>query len=158
MKRLVPLFLAIVLAFSLFFGFANADYMYVLCRPNDYVNVRSLPTTKGDLAGILDCGDCVETTGVTKKDKNGRTWYEVCGFEGEAWVCAMYLQNSKIEIGKCTGYVASLGRTALRRSPNGKRIKWLKNGAEVTILAMSEEWALTTGGYVKRECLDVTYW
>ena len=82
----------------------------------------------------------------------------IYGFEsGEAWVCAMYLQDTPVQVESCNGYVVSRGRTALRRSPNGKRIKWLNNGDELDILAMSEEWVLTTRGYVRREYLDVTY-
>ena len=157
MKRIVPLFLTLVIVFLLFIGVANADRMYVLCRPDDYVHVRNLPSTKGELVGILDCGDWVETDMETKKDNKGRLWIHVYGFEGDAWVCAMYLQNTPIEIGKCYGCISALGKTALRRSPNGKCIKWLKNGTEVTILAMSDEWVLTTRGYIKRECLDVSY-
>jgi len=154
-KKLVPIIFALV--FLLFIGVANADKMYAFCRPDDYVVVRSLPSTKGELIGILDCGDYVETDGETKKDNKGRTWIKVYGFEGESWVCAMYLQDSPIEICKCYGYVTAMGKTALRRSPNGKCIKWLKNGTEVVILAMSDEWVLTTRGYIKREFLDVTY-
>lgn len=157
MKRIVSVLVTLVVAFSLFVGVANADRMYVLCRPNDYVNVRSLPSTKSQAMGILDCGDYVETDGVSRKDKQGRKWIQVYGFEGEAWICAMYLQESPVEIEKCTCYIVGKGKTALRRSPNGKRIKWLKNGTELTVLAMSDEWVLTTVGYVKREYVDVTY-
>lgn len=157
MRRLPPLILATVLVFGIFIGSATADRMYVLCRPKDYVNVREFPSTKGGSVGILDCGDWVETDGITKRDKQGRKWILVYGFEGEAWVCAMYLQSTPVEIEKCVGLVSAKGKTALRRSPNGKIIKWLKNGSEVSILAMSDDWCLTVGGYIKRECLDVSY-
>ena len=153
MKKVV--IILALMSLVIFVGNATAERMYVLCRPHDYVNVRSLPSTKGASVGFLDCGDWVETDGYAKKDNKGRTWIQVYGFEGEAWIIAMYLQDSPVVIEKCTGFVASNSRIALRRSPNGKRIKWLKHGTEVTILAMSEEWALTTRGYVRREYLDV---
>lgn len=157
MKRIVPLFLSFVLAFAILISIANAEQMYVLCRPKDYVNVRSFASTKSEVAGRLDCGDSVETDGESKRDKQGRLWIKVYGFEGDAWICSMYLQKTPVEVGKCYGCVVSNGRTALRRSPNGKRLKWLENGTEITILAMSEEWALTTEGYVKRDYVDVYY-
>ena len=154
MKKIV----AIVFALLILVSTAYADTMYVLCKPGDYVNARMTPSTKGQVMGRLECGDEVETDRVTKKDKKGRTWVQIYGFEaGTAWVCAMYLQETPIEKEKCYGYVVAYGRTALRRSPNGKRIKWLNNGDELDILAMSEEWVLTTMGYVRREYLDICY-
>lgn len=158
MKRILKVLLSTAVALFILIGASSADEMYVLCRPNDYVNVREFPSTKGAQAGRLECGDSIDTDGITKKDKQGRTWVQVYGgFEGDAWICAMYLQDSPVVVCKCTGYVSSKGRVALRRSPNGKRIKWLKNGTELSILAMSDDWVLTTTGYVKREYLDVMY-
>ena len=158
MKRIVPVLVAVVMLIGSAFAETGSQQMYVLCRPDDYVNARYSPSTKSDVMGRLCCGETVSTDGETKIDKQGRKWIKIYGFEsGEAWVCAMYLQHTPITVEQCTGYVVAKGRTALRRSPNGKRIKWLENGDEISILAMSDEWALTTRGYVKRECLDVNY-
>lgn len=161
MKKLVPLFLIVLIVLTTCVTMADELItMYVLCKPNDYVNARYLPSRDSEVAGRLDCGDDVMTDGETKRDKQGRKWTHIVypAFEvGDSWICSMYLQKTPITIEQCIGYVISKGRTALRRSPNGKRTKWLRNGDEVKILAMSEEWALTTRGYVKREFLDVCY-
>ena len=156
MKRIVPILLIILCVVTT----AQADIMYVLCRPDDHVNMRFSASTKSEIVGYLDCGDEVETDGVVKKDNKGRKWIHIvspCVESGDSWVCSMYLQESRVTIQKCSAYVIAKGRTALRRSPNGKRIKWLENGDEVSIIAMSNEWALTSKGYVKMDYLEGFY-
>ena len=160
MRRLVPILIALMLVFCCTSYADETDgevfQMYVLCKPNDYVNARYRPSTKSEVMGRLDCGDAVDTCGETKKDNQGRTWVKIFGFEAnEAWVCKSYLQESPVVVCECTGYVERNGRVALRKLPNGKRIKWLKNGEEVNIIAMSDEWVLTEKGYVKREMLYI---
>ena len=162
MRKLVPILLVLMLFLCILRteALADSESKYVLCKPNDYVNVREHPSTKSNKAGYLECGDRITTDGVTKKDTQGRLWTHITSpsFESaDAWVCSMYLQDSQIEIEKCTGYVVAKGRTAIRRAPGGKCIKWVKNGAEFSILAMSSEWALTTVGYVRRDLLDIFY-
>ena len=155
MKRLR--FVPILIALLIFVSSAIADTMYAFCRPGDYVKVREMPSSKSRTVGQLDCGDPVETDGETRRDKQGRKWTLVYGFEsGEAWVCSMYLQNSPIEQERCTCHIVSNGRTAMRRSPGGKVVKWYGNGAEFTVLAMSSEWVLTKAGYIDRNCVDVS--
>ena len=156
--KLVPRFLSVLLLLLLVCASAFADTMYVFCRPKDYVRVRESPTTSTEVVGYLDCGDPVETTGEMRKDKQGRKWLRIAGLENGGWVCAMYLSDSPVTITDgYAGYVVSNGRTALRRSPNGKRIKWLNNGAEFRVYAMTDEWVLCKGGYIKRECVEVYY-
>ena len=157
MKKFVPILLVLLILL----GTANADgiRMYVLCKPGDYVNVRENPSTKSAVAGYLECGYEVETDGKTKKDNQGREWTHLtepmleCS---DVWVCSMYLQDTKVTIQELTGKIHSKGRTAVRRSPGGKIIKWLRNGDDVSILAMSGEWALTTRGYVRSEYIEVS--
>ena len=129
----------------------------IFCKPNDTVNVRARATTRSSVEGFLECGDEIETDGKTAKDKQGRTWVHIVNTHleiGDAWVCGMYVSDSPVTIENTYAYVSAKGRTALRRSPNGERIKWLKNGEELEIIAYSEEWALTTRGYVSLDCID----
>lgn len=129
----------------------------ILCKPTDSVNARISPSTKSHVEGRYECGDEIETDGVVKTDKQGRKWIHVIDapFEsGEVWVCSMYVQDSPVTVEKCHAYVCANGRTALRRSPNGKRTKWLSNGTSLTVLAYSDEWALTTIGYVSMSCIE----
>ena len=163
MKKLVPILLVLIL--TLVYGCAeiieeDEGYtMYVLCRPGDFVNVREHPTTRAFKAGYLECGDSIITDGIVRKDNQGRQWTHITRpwFESaDAWVCSMYLQDTQINMDECTGYVVSNGRTAVRRAPGGKCVKWVKNGTKVAILAMSEEWALTTNGYINMDYLEIS--
>ena len=129
----------------------------ILCKPNDNVNARRSPSTSAVIEGRFECGDEIETDGKVQTDNRGRKWVHVigCKFEvSDVWVCASYVQDSDVTVETCNAYVSAKGRTALRKVPNGKRIKWLDNGKELTVLAYSDEWALTTIGYVSMECLD----
>lgn len=156
MKRFV-LFFVLMLVFVCVS--ASADVAYVLCKPSDYVNVREHPSSRSKQAGILDCGDEVRTEWETKKDNHGGTWIRVYGFEGDAWVSARYLSDTPVTIADadCHAYVSANGRTAIRRAPNGKRTAWVKNGDELNVLVIGDEWILTTMGYVKAECVEVYY-
>ena len=65
MKRFVLVLLTLILLFSV----ACADeFMYVLCKPDDYVNARFMPSTKSQAVGRLECGDEVELVGETQRD------------------------------------------------------------------------------------------
>lgn len=157
MRRFVPRFLTLVLTLVIVCASACADTVYALCRPGDIVHVREYPSSRSTECGRLDCGDAVETDWKTRKDKHGGKWLHVIGFEGDAWVSARYLSSSPVIIadGDCYAYVCANGRTALRRAPNGKRTKWLKTGTELRVLAYTDEWVLTTRGYVKADCVEV---
>ena len=159
MKRFVPRFLALLLTFILVCVGACADIVYALCKPGDIVHVREFPTSKASQAGFLDCGDPVETDWEIKKDNHGGEWLRVYGFEGDAWVSAKYLSPSPVTVPteECHAYVCSIGRVAVRRAPNGKRTKWAYNGDEFRVLAMTDEWILTTRGYIKSEFVEVYY-
>ena len=158
-KKIVPILLILLIFVSSFAYAEELMQMYVLCNPNDYVNARYSASTKSSVEGRLECGDIIETDGEVKKDKQGRMWVHIVNpsFESDSWVCNMYLQDTEVVVRQCTGYVVGNGKTALRRSPKGKRIKWVTFGTELTILAMSDEWALTTQGYIMRDYLEVFY-
>ena len=136
---------------------ATASGETILCSPDDRVHARAYPSTKSSEEGWYECGDEIETDGVVKKDKQGRDWVHVINapFEtAEVWVCAMYVQSSPVVVETRDAYVCSNGRTAVRRAPKGKRTKWVQNGDRLTVLAYSDEWALTTIGYISMECIE----
>ena len=139
---------------------AYADTAYVFCRPDDFVNIRYAPTTNSDDIGRFECGDSFETDGVKKKDKKNRTWLHIinAGLEvDDAWICASYVQYSPIIIETAYATVVAKGRTAIRKSPNGKLNKWVENGDDLKIVARSDEWALTERGCVSMDCIEVWY-
>lgn len=151
MRKLVPILILLLLVC----GGARADTVSVMCKPGDIVNVREKPTTESAKVGWMECGMSFETDGVTKKDSKGRTWVHMINAPlevDEAWVCKMYVQDT-VYIESYDAEITASGRVALRRAPGGSRIKWLSPGTEVKVVVRSDEWALTTAGYIALDCL-----
>lgn len=123
---------------------------WALCK--SYINIRLWPSKEATAVGFLDPCDSVEVDGRTK---NGFA-HIVEPLDG--WVYAGYLTFSEPkEIGQKYTVVARR-RVAARRWVDGPQMgtkPWLINGSEVTVLYMSEDWALTSRGYVKSEWLEV---
>lgn len=122
---------------------------WALCK--SYINIRLWPSKHATAVGFLDPCDKVEVDGRTKD-----------GFAHiteplEGWVYAGYLTFSEPkEIGQ-TYTVVARKRVAARRWVDGPQMgtkPWLINGSEVKVMYMSEDWALTSRGYVKSEWLE----
>ena len=132
----------------------NYTTMYVLCKPNSFVNVREFPKKNGKPAGRLECGDEVLTLG----EKRGQ-FMKIYGptFEaGELWIHAGYLTEEKPEIfedGK-EYTVIGKGRVALRRYIRGQRRAWTRPGKTLKVYAITSEWALTNRGFIRSEYLE----
>ena len=151
----IAIWLAIVLYISLGFGDAKAEReyetMYVMCM--DYVNVRSSPNKKQDPIGRFETGDTVTTDG---QRRNGYIHCVDLLFEdSEGWVFAGYLTYDKPEKMNRKATIASNGRLAARKYVNGKRTRWLKPNAELTVWYWSDDWALTNCGYVQSKYLEL---
>ena len=150
MKRLITVLCVI---FALFSAVANADGYFILCKPKSTVNARYSPSTRSEVVGWFDCGDYVETDGITK---NGFVHIVDCSLEvSEAWISARYLVEDQPTIFEIRVIVIGGGRVAARRWVNGQRARWVKPGQEVTVYAWSDEWAITNRGYIKTEFLGV---
>lgn len=140
MKRfLLVLLCLLIVCFS-----ALADTVYVLCQPDSFVNVRAFPKTSAEVVGYAELGWQLETAGVRK---NG--FEKVSGYEGDAWIYAGFLSDYPVTIMTFDTQIVSKGRVACRRAINGTRRKWLKDGAEVTVYAFSDEWSITNRGFIK---------
>ena len=155
MKRIVPILIIVLVVISSVSAFA--DECYILCNPSDYINIRMTPSSNGVVVGRFDCGDSFETDWKTRKDKKGKTWVHVINMHLEstdAWVCKNFVQETPVVIGTDYITVDKNGRTAVRKYPNGKVRKWVENGDELRMLARSDEWAFTTYGYIRLDCVE----
>ena len=132
----------------------NGDHvMYVICTPNDIVNVRCTPNTKQEPVGWLEAGDAVYPDG---KKRNGFLHCVGLNVEaGEGWVHAGYLVEDKPELLNRHAVIVSKGRLAARKYVNGKRTRWLKPMASLTVFYWSDEWCLTNCGYVQSRYLEL---
>ena len=128
--------------------------LYVICKPDSFVNVRAKPTKTASILGYRECGDAVETDGTRKG-----SYIHCINLSLEAddgWIHAGYLVEDPPSIlEEETRYRnCSNGRVALRNYVDGKRRSWAKSGANLTVLVMSDDWSLTTRGFIKTEYLE----
>ena len=146
MKRFLIIFLCLLIVCSA----ALADTVYVLCQPDSFVYVRQFPKKGSEMAGYAELGDALETDGIKK---NG--FLLVYGFEGEAWIHSGFVTEYPVTVLKARTQIHSKGRVACRRSINGTRRQWLKNGSEVVIFAFADDWAITNQGFIQTQFLGV---
>lgn len=126
---------------------------YILCKPNDYINIRPFPNKKGEAIGRMECGMIVHLDG---KQKNGFLHCVDLSLEQtEGWVHKGYVVYDEPKLINQNAFVISRGRLAARKTVNGKRSKWLKPMTSIRIYYLSEEWAITNYGYVKSEYLEL---
>ena len=155
--ELIILVLVIVGAICLIenVGFAEELYneAYVICQPNDFVNVRERPSSRSTIVGRYETGDKVLLDGI---EKGGFSHIVHTGLETEdAWICTAYLVYDKPEWANQSATVVSKGRLAARKNINGKRRCWLKNGDSVKVYWLSNEWCVTDRGFVKTDFIDL---
>ena len=126
---------------------AKADW--VMCQPDGEVRVRKKPSISSEEVARVYPMDEV----VVDKVKNGWS-HVIIGCEaGEGW--NDHLTGSEPEFfpdGKI--FIATRGKLAVRRSINGEIIKKIKKGTEVKVFYRSEDWSVTSIGYIKSEFLE----
>ena len=125
---------------------------WVLCMPDNYVNVRLGPSRKSSEVGWKSTGDMVRLDG---RKRNGYL-HCVDGLgNDDGWIHAGYVVHDEPEYMYAKATIVSKGRLAARKYVDGKRTRWLKSGVEVLVYYWSEEWCLTNCGYVKAIYLEL---
>lgn len=126
---------------------------WILCKPGSQVNVRRTPSKTGQEVGFLEVGDWFETDGCCS---NGFVRCFGIGEFGEGWIYAGYVSEYEPEPVFDTYCCVAKNRVACRKWMNGPRTSnpWLKNGSDVQVFYMTEEWAITARGYIQSEWLE----
>ena len=138
---------AALLAALLIFGTAAADPVYVLCQPDSWVNVRLFPRKGSTEIGRVELGQELETDGVRK---NGFLHLINLAFESDdGWISAGFVTFCPVRVYTTCGQINARGRVACRRSINGTRRRWLKDGQNLTIYAWSDDWSITNQGFIQ---------
>ena len=155
MKRIIAVFLLLTQLFACFTALAEEYKVFILCNPKTPVFVRKSPKKGAAETGRLDFGDEVWTDG---RKKNG--YLHVIGITeaGEGWIFAGNTITDQPE--KLTGAratVAATGRVMTYRWVKGKKNGWVEIGEDVKVYAISEEWAVTSKGYIRMKYLEVWY-
>ena len=127
--------------------------MYIMCMPNDRVNIRMGPSRRAYPIGWCEVGDMVYYDG---KTRNGFRHCIGLGIEaGEGWIYKGYLVDEEPEYINCKATITSRSRLAARKNIGGKRTRWLKPNAELLVYYWTETWSMTNCGYVKSKFLEL---
>ena len=131
---------------------AEGTVFWVLCQPNDYINVRMTPSTRSDIVGRLETGDTIYFDG---KTRNGFCHLNPAQLEvSEAWIYSGYVSEYEPrDMGGKTYRVTSEARVAARKCIEGERLRWMYDGDLVKVWYMTEEWAVTNRGFIRSEYL-----
>ena len=124
---------------------------YVICQPGDWVNARRSASRKSESLGMMECGDAVQLDG---KTRNGYAHMVDAHLEeDEAWIHAGYVGFDRPEwVGKNMRIAKK--RVAARKYADGPVRVWLNKGDTVTVFWMSDEWSVTSRGFVMTKYLE----
>ena len=148
MRKLICAILAALLLILAASGLA--DEYFIICQPNSYVNVRISPKKDAAVIGRYELGQKVESDG---KRQNGFLHLTELSLENcEGWVSTGFV-TGEMTIETRTARI-SRDKVACRRSIKGNRRKWLQKGDVVTVYAHSDEWAITSQGFIMTEFLE----
>lgn len=129
---------------------------WILCKPGSQVNIRRTPGKDGIIDGFLECGEGFRTDGVCR---NGFVHALGLTENGEGWIYCGFVVTDRPEKVYENYVCVARNRAACRRWCDGPqitgRIGWLYNGSNVTVFYRSEEWSVTSRGYVRSEWLEV---
>ena len=153
MKRAISIILLFAVLTAVFAAFADEVEYYVICDPRSYVCVHLHPKKSGEETGRLEIGDRVYADG---RKRNGFLHCTGINNEwGEGWVWKGYLVEDRPTVCSTRATVVSRGKVFCRSYVNGAKVGKLKSGAEVQVLAYSDEWAVTKKGYIRTQYLEM---
>lgn len=123
---------------------------WVLCQPDDYVNIRSAPRKSGIISGYAVSGMKLTTDLV---EKNG--YIHVLGVTeyGDGWISSGYVVFSEPRTVDREMVITGRGRVACRKTVDGKRRAWAKPGERLMVYMMTGDWAVTSKGFIMAEYL-----
>jgi len=140
-----------IFIFLLFCEVAQAEEVWVLCHPDSYVCLRENPRKTSEGFGGAPCGAEMETDG---KTKNGFLYvYGLAAECDRGWISSKYVVYSEPKEINREMVIRADGRVAIRKCVNGKITGWLHDGDRVKVLWASDEWAITSRGYMMTEFL-----
>lgn len=126
---------------------------YVICMPEDKVNVRAAPQIHSDSVGTFDPGEKIYLDG---KARNGYLHCVELSFEQtEGWISNGHVVYDEPLFIDKEATVISKGRLAARKNVEGKRVRWLKKGTVIHVYYLSEEWTVTNKGYIMTKFLEI---
>lgn len=123
---------------------------WVICQPDDYVNIRAGANRHAEVTGWATSGMRFETDW---REKNGFLHLVGVTEYGEGWISEGYVVFTDPQTVNREMVITGGGRVAARKAIEGARRKWLKPGETVTVYRISDEWAVTSAGFVQSRFL-----
>ena len=121
------------------------EEVWVLCEPDGLVNIRS--RAGGRVVADARCGDVMWTD---NKSRNGFLHVTELNAEvDEGWISGRYIVYDQPHEVNEQRTVTGDGRVACRKWIGGKIIRWAMPGDTVTVYWASQEWAVTSSGYIR---------
>lgn len=153
-KRIIAIILLITAVYAAGTALSEDYKVFILCNPESHVNVRRSPKNGSEKTGWVMFADAVLTDG---KTKNG--YLHVIGIteDGEGWIKAGYTVKDQPVKVKAWAAVSASGRVMSYRNAGKNRIGWVPLLAEMKVYALSDEWAVTSRGYIRRKYLEVWF-
>lgn len=127
---------------------------WILCQPDSWVYARTSPKKKSMELGRLECGEMIYTDGVIK---NGFIHVYDLNFESsEGWVSKGYvIYDEPYKPCFPDTQIKSNGRVSARRTINGKRRCWVKDGQSIRVYMASAEWCVTNKGFIQTKFIEL---
>ena len=149
MKKVI----AVLAACMMLFSSAKADTYY--CYAEE-VNIRPTASTKHERLGYVEFGQEIEV-----EYFKGDWAYcpELYTEEIGGWVYAQWLSPYEPQLVENEKYVVTDRRVNVREQPNGRQIKRVGKGHEMTVIRLAADmdgvwWAKTTEGWIMLKFLD----
>jgi hypothetical protein len=128
---------------------------WILCKPGAQVNIRARADKDSRCVGFLEAGDDFRTDGLTK---NGFVHALGVGDAGEGWIYLGFVVTDQPEAVFETYVCVAKKRAACRRWCGGPQISgktgWIYNGSNVQVFLRSDEWCVTSRGYIQTAWLE----
>lgn len=124
---------------------------WVLCQPEDYINIRSGPGKRNEVTGYAESGMQFTTD---LEERNGYIHLVGVTEYGDGWICSGYVVYSQPENVDREMTVRSNGRVACRKQIDGKRRCWVNAGETVIVYKMTRLMAVTNKGFIERKYLE----
>lgn len=130
---------------------------WVLCRPQqdgrmaDYINIRRGPGKQHEATGYAESGMRFSTD---MEERNGYIHLVGVTEYGDGWISSGYIVfEEPVKVNR-EMRIRSNGRVACRKTIDGKRRCWVKNGETVTVYAMTRSVAVTNKGFIESRYLE----
>ena len=123
---------------------------WVICQPGDYINIRKGPGKRYEETGYAESGMRFTTD---MEERNGYMHLVGVTEYGDGWISSGYIVFAEPETVGREMTVRSNGRVACRKTIDGKRREWARNGDRVTVYAKTRSIAVTNRGFIESRYL-----